>query len=311
MVGTLQTLRVNSTEGRKVYAHHEDLEAHFVSVPPNTPGLERFENGAIKFSFRNLLTLHRPLVIIDEAHNNTSELSVEVLQRVQPACIIEFTATPAANSNILHAVSALELKAEEMIKLPIVLTQHETWQEAVRDSILTRQKLHDLAKLDRDYIHPIVLIQAEEHGHEVTFDIIRQFLIEQEKIEPERIAVATGAQRELDGVNLLDPRNPIEFVITIEALKEGWDCPFAYVFCSVATVHSKKDVEQLLGRVLRMPYARKRHQEELNRAYAHVSASSWPQAVSQLEDRLVSMGFEEQEAEEVHPPANQSLLRDW
>jgi len=305
VVGTLQTLRVNSTEGRKVYAHHEDLEAHFISVPPNTPGLEHFENGTIKFSFRNLLTLHRPLVIIDEAHNNTSELSVEVLQRVQPACIIEFTATPAANSNILHAVSALELKAEEMIKLPIVLTQHETWQEAVRDSILTRQKLNDLAKLDRDFIHPIVLIQAEEHGHEVTFDIIRQFLIDQEKIEPARIAVATGAQRELDGVNLLDPKNSIEFVITVEALKEGWDCPFAYVFCSVATVHSKKDVEQLLGRVLRMPYARKRQQEELNRAYAHVSASSWPQAVSQLEDRLVSMGFEEQEAEEaIRPQAN-------
>lgn len=149
VVGTLQTLRVNSTEGRKVYAHHEDLEAHFVSVPPNTPGLERFENGDIKFSFRNLLALHRPLVIIDEAHN-TSELSVEVLQRVQPACIVEFTATPAASSNILHAVSALELKAEEMIKLPIVLTEHATWQEAVRDSLLTRQKLHDLARLDSD-----------------------------------------------------------------------------------------------------------------------------------------------------------------
>ncbi len=51
-----------------------------------------------------------------------------------------------------------------------------------------------------------------------------------------------------------------------------------------------------------MPYARKRTQEELNRAYAHVSASSWPQAVSQLEDRLVSMGFEEQEAEEAIRP---------
>ncbi len=193
VVGTLQTLRVNSTEGRKVYAHHEDLEAHFVSVPANTPGLERTPNGGIKYSFRNLLTLHRPLVIIDEAHNNTSELSVEVLQRVQPACIIEFTATPAASSNILHAVSALELKAEEMIKLPIVLTEHATWQEAVRDSILTRQKLHDLARLDRDFIHPIVLIQAEDKGHEVTFDVIRQFLIDQEKIQPERIAVATGA----------------------------------------------------------------------------------------------------------------------
>jgi type III restriction enzyme len=302
VIGTMQTLRVNSTEGRKVYAHPEALEPHFASVPANPPGRERFADGQIKYSFRNLLALLRPLVIVDEAHNATSDLSVEVLQRVQPACIIEFTATPAASSNVLHAVSALELKAEEMIKLPIVLTEHATWQEAVRDSILTRQKLHNLARVDGDFIHPIVLIQAEDRGHEVTYEVIRSFLIEQEKIAPERIAVATGQQRELENVNLLDPRNPVEFVITVEALKEGWDCPFAYVFCSVATVHSKKDVEQLLGRVLRMPYARKRVQEELNRAYAHVSATSWPQAVSQLEDRLVSMGFEEQEAEEAIRP---------
>lgn len=120
---------------------------------------------------------------------------------------------------MLHAVSAVELKAEEMIKLPIVLTEPATWQEAVRDSILTRQKLHDLARADRDFIHPIVLIQAEDRGHEVTYEVIRSFLIEQEKIAPERIAVATGQQRELENVNLLDPRNPVEFVINVEALK--------------------------------------------------------------------------------------------
>lgn len=195
-------------------------------------------------------------------------------------------------------MTAAELKKEEMIKLPIILTQHQTWQEAIDDSVLTRQKLHDLARTDKDFIRPIVLIQAEEKGHEVTYDIVREYLINEAHITPERIAVATGNQRELDGVNLLDPANKVEFVITVEALKEGWDCPFAYVFCSVATIHSKKDVEQILGRVLRMPYAKRREQEDLNRAYAHVSSVSWPQAVSQLCDRLVSMGFDEQEAEQ-------------
>lgn len=314
VISTMQTLRVSSKEGRKVYAHHEDMEPHFVNIPANTPGLDRFEDtpqrGQIKFSFCNLLTLHRPLVIIDEAHNANSELSVEVMQRVQPACIIEFTATPADNSNILHAVTAMELKAEEMIKLPIVLTQHKTWEEAIQDSILTRQRLHDIARLERDFIHPIVLIQAEDKGHEITYDVIRQFLIEQQHIDPEKIAIATGTQRELDGINLLNPDNKVEFVITVEALKEGWDCPFAYVFCSVATVHSKKDVEQILGRVLRMPYARKRQHEELNKAYAHVSATSWPQAVNQMADRLVSMGFEEQEAEQVIQPRLPNLSID-
>ena len=122
-------------------------------------------------------------------------------------------------------------------------------------------------------------------------------LVEQEKIPREKIAVVTGDQKELDGINLFAPDCPIDFVITVEALKEGWDCSFAYVFCSVATVNSKKDVEQILGRVLRMPYAKRRTDAELNRAYAHVSRASWPNAVKQLHDRLVDMGFEDNEAD--------------
>jgi len=314
VVGTVQTLRVDKTEGRKVYAHHEALEPHFTGFTGAGDGLERIEEGSdkgrIKFSFRNLLAIHRPLVVVDEAHNATSPLSIEVLQRIRARCIIEFTATPAGNSNILHSVSAAELKAEEMIKLPVVLTEHQTWQEAIAAAVQTREKLFELAKRDRDYIRPIVLFQAEEKGHAVTYDVLLNYLVEQEHIDRDRIAVATGDQRELDRINLLDPKEKIDFVITVEALKEGWDCPFAYVFCSVASIHSKKDVEQILGRVLRMPYARKRVQEELNRAYAHVSSDAWQNAVFQLQDRMVSMGFEEQEAAQYVLPQPQQLPLD-
>lgn len=301
IVGTMQTLRVTNTDGRKVYAHNENLEPHFSAVPTNAEGMERIDDGdnkgQIKFSFRNLLALHRPLVIVDEAHNNTSALSYEVLQRVNAACVVEFTATPADDSNVLHNVSATELKAEDMIKLPIRLTEHKSWEDAVRDSILTRQRLHDVAAKDADYIRPIILFQAEEKGREVTKEILLKHLQEQEGIPREKIAVVTGDQKELDGINLFAPDCPIDFVVTVEALKEGWDCSFAYVFCSVATVNSKKDVEQILGRVLRMPYAKKRKDGELNRAYAHVSRASWPNAVKQLHDRLVDMGFEDSEAD--------------
>ncbi len=300
VVGTMQTFRVNSTEGRNVYAHNENLERHFTGVT-KTEGLEIIEEGEdkdkgnLKFSFRNLLALHRPLVIVDEAHNNTSSLSYEVLQRVNAACVVEFTATPATDSNVLHNVSATELKAAEMIKLPIRLTEHKRWEDAVLDSINTRQWLHDIAKKDTAYIRPIVLLQAEDKGKEITKEVMLQFLLDQ-NIPRNKIAIVTGDQKELDGINLFAPDCPIDFVITVEALKEGWDCSFAYVFCSVATVQSKKDVEQILGRVLRMPYAKRRADENLNRAYAHVSATSWPNAVKQLHDRLVDMGFEDGEA---------------
>jgi len=297
VVGTFATLRVNNPDGRKVYAHNENLEPHFTSVPANAASMDRKEDdGSIKFSFRNVLALHRPLVIVDEAHNNTSSLSVEVLQRVNAACVVEFTATPANDSNILHNVSATELKNEAMIKLPIRLSPHNTWEEAVRDSILNRKRLHDLALNDAAYIRPIVLFQAEEKGKEVTKEVLLHHLAEQERIPREKIAVVTGDQKELDGINLFAPDCPIDYVITVEALKEGWDCSFAYVFCSVASIYSKKDVEQILGRVLRMPYAKRRAEPDLNRAYAHVSKSSWQNAVRQLHDSLVDMGFEEPEA---------------
>ncbi len=306
VIGTIATLRVEETEGRKVYAHNENLAPHFSMIPQNFENLERVEEGAdkgkIKNSFRNLLAVHRPLVIVDEAHNASTSLSFDVLKRIRPACIIEFTATPAVNSNVLHSVSAAELKAEAMIKLPIILTEHQTWQDAVHDSLLTRKKLEGLAKKEKDYIKPIILIQAESRDKEVTFEVIEKYLVEQEHVGREKIAIVTGEKRELEGINLLDSNCPIEIVITVKALAEGWDCPFAYVFCSVATVHSKRDVEQLLGRVLRMPYARKREQEELNKAYAHVSSESWPYAVKQLHDRLVDMGFDQQEANQFIQP---------
>ena len=301
IVSTIATARVDNTELRKVYAHNENMEPFFSGVSDSTPGLERNEKKRgkpIKYSFANLLYLCRPLVIVDEAHNNTSDLSTEVMGRIHPSCVIEFTATPAANSNILCHASAGDLFAAHMIKLPIELTQHATWQEAVHNTVQERQKLAELAPKEKDYIRPITLIQAENIDKEVTWQIVLDYLMKEEGIPREKIAVATGTERELDGINLFSPQCPIEHVITVKALKEGWDCSFAYVFCSVATVHSKTEVEQILGRVLRMPYAELRSQSALNRAYAHVSSTSWPYAVQQMRDRLVDMGFDEIEAED-------------
>lgn len=315
VVSTLANLRVTDTSGRKVYAYHEDFEPHFAKIPKaqlsNTElervteddfkenGLGTKELGNIKYSFANLLALHRPIVIVDEAHNARTALTFDTLKRVHPAVIIELTATPdtraTSGSNVLFHVSASELKAEEMIKLPIVLTEHQNWQDAIQDSVITRNKLEVDAQKESDYIRPIALFQAEAKNGEVTVDVLKKHLVEVLKISEEKIAIATGNQRELDGINLFDPTCKIEYIITIEALKEGWDCSFAYVFCSVKQVSSSKDAEQLLGRVLRMPYAKRRVVEDLNRAYAHLSSSKFGVAAQQLTDKLITMGFEELE----------------
>ncbi|HEX5520534.1 MAG TPA: DEAD/DEAH box helicase family protein, partial [Longimicrobiaceae bacterium] len=303
VVGTIQTLRVTNTEGRKVYAHHEELEPHFSRVPANAPGLEpREDGGGAKFSFANLLHLHRPLMIVDEAHNAVSGLTREMQARVNPCAIIEFTATPRPRSNILHSVTAQELREAEMIKLPIFLYEHDSWQNAVNGAIAARASLAEVAAGDAEYIRPLVLFQAQPKDQEVTAEALRRHLIEVEQIDEAKIAVVTGDQRELDGIDLFDPACGIEYVITVEALKEGWDCSFAYVFCSVARIRSTTDVEQLLGRVLRMPYAQRRRAAELNRAYAFLSEPSFGEAARSLADTLVRMGFEEDEASDAIEP---------
>lgn len=309
VVATIQSFNVTDTAKRNVYSFFEELAPHFDNLLPNLsvdlekvaeadlqsqPFLTAADIGRVKYSVANWLHLHQPLVIVDEAHNNRTDRFFKTLGRLNPSCVVELTATPVAGNNVLYHVSAQELKTEQMIKLPIVLAEHpEGWRECLRDAVLTRDGLELTAQKETDYIRPIVLVQAAPKGNEATVEVVRQHLIDEERIPENQVAVATGSQKELDGINLFDRDCQVRYVITIEALKEGWDCSFAYVLASLQSVNSSKDVEQLLGRVLRMPYAKTRQQEALNRAYAHIVAENFAQAAAALKDRMVqNMGFE-------------------
>ena len=177
-------------------------------------------------------------------------------------------------------------------------------------AIAARASLAETAQDDPGYIRPIVLFQAQPKNQEVTVAALKQHLMDVEQIPANRIAVATGDQRELDGIDLFDPGCPIDYVITVEALKEGWDCSFAYVFCSVSRIRSATDVEQLLGRVLRMPYAQRRPNADLNKAYSFLSEPSFGEAARALVDKLVAMGFEEDEARDNIEPLQGTFEMD-
>ena len=94
-----------------------------------------------------------------------------------------------------------------------------------------------------------MLIQAQPQNKNkptLTVEVVKEALMNDHQIPEEQIAIATGQTRELDDVDLFG-RNPIRFIITVQALKEGWDCSFAYVLCSLAEQHSARSVEQILG----------------------------------------------------------------
>ena len=318
VVATIQTFRVEKRSDRRVYSFSEAFEPHFRALSAGmTPararelGLAVVEQadldeekqsfltasdiGRVKSSAANLLALMRPIVIVDEAHNAKTPKSLDMLRAICPAAVLDLTATPVPKkTNVLYSVSARELEAEQMIKLPILLAEHtpDHWSDAVRDAVLRRHALEAEAANELDYVRPIVLFQAQDVGGDVPPDALKAHLINVEKIPEYEIAIATGTQRDLDGINLLDPTCQIRYVITVQALREGWDCPFAYVLCSLQNLRSNTAVEQLLGRVLRMPYATRRKSRALNRAYAQVIAKSFTDAAGALVDKMVEgMGF--------------------
>lgn len=322
VVATIQSFRVEDTDQRNVYSFSEKFEPHFKGMTPARlqvlsalpdavvthedvtsakAGREMLAGfvGQARWSLANWLALHQPYVIVDEAHNTKTERSFEALKRLNPSLILELTATPVPKrTNVLFHVSAQQLQAEDMIKMPIALIEHTRgWQAAVFDAVQNQRLLEAEAQQEEaatgDYIRPIVLLQAQNSTEPVNADALRQHLVEQLHIPEDHIKVATGTQRELDGLDLSARDCPVRYVITVQALREGWDCPFAYILCSVQSIRSAAAIEQLLGRVLRMPYAKKRSRAALNKAYAHVTESETGLAANALADRLIDgMGFD-------------------
>ena len=302
IVATMQALRQTGTERLQVYAHNENLEGHFqTALARSATGLQPIDDAhpSPRFSFMNVLKMHRPIVLVDEAQNFATGLSEEIQRRIGPAVVVEFTATPPKGSNVLYRATAAELKTDEMIKLPVVLTEHVgDWRDAVCQAVARRKKLAEVARTETGLrpVRPMLLIQAENKGREADWPAVKAYLMETEGLEEREIAVQTQDRKELDGVDLFLADCPVTTVLTVQALREGWDCSFAYVLCSVAHVGNEAAVEQWLGRVLRMPYAKKRRHEDLNRAYAHVVSARFGETARQLQDALVGMGFEPGEA---------------
>lgn len=323
IVSTIQSVRIEETDGRKVYEDSGQLMDHFSGLDDaQVARLDKVEGTDRPIaSLANLLRLHRPMVIVDEAHNARTPLSFDTLARLDPSLILELTATPQTKhnpsndeyaSNILYSVSAAELKAEQMIKLPIRLTTDSDWRKTIGGALDCQAALEEAARAEenetKEYIRPLILFQAQSASKDdktrLTWEVIEQHLLEDKSIPKSQIAVHTGPRKDLDDIaDITDPACPVRYIITVQKLKEGWDCPFAYVLCSVAEQVSQTAIEQILGRVLRMPKARRKQRDALNRAYAYVASKSFDDTAQRLKDGLVEgAGFNKLEADQIIAP---------
>lgn len=238
-----------------------------------------------------------PVTIVDESHNAGSDLSVEMLNRLNPSFVLDLTATPRNNSNILSYVDARELKKEHMVKLPVVVYNRTSRQSVIQDAIQLRGSIEQQAKAQEaaggEYIRPIVLFQAQPNlkGKETdTYQKIKQTLIDI-GIPEEEIAIKTSEVDDISNVDLMSKECKIRYIITVNALKEGWDCPFAYILASLANKTSAVDVEQIVGRILRQPYAKTHSASLLNTSYVLTCSNDFRNTLENIVSGLNKAGF--------------------
>lgn len=292
MVLSYDSFRSRTKDGRKAYQANGNLASFATAFGAPEQPIENADETAL-FQVINQLN---PVVIVDESHHATSTLSQEMLTNFNPAFILDLTATPKRQANVISYVDALSLKNESMVKLPVIAYNRSSQKDVVTDAIDLRRSLEVAATQQYEnggaYIRPIVLFQAQPKTSEdaTSFERLRDKLVKA-GIPAEQIAIKTADVNELKGVDLLSEECPIRFIITVNALKEGWDCPFAYILASLANKTSQVDVEQILGRVLRQPHAKKQPNTLLNMSYVLTSSNDFGATLKQIVAGLNSAGF--------------------
>jgi type III restriction enzyme len=294
MVFSFDSLRAKNKEDRKVFQENGNLQSFESLLPPDSD----ITLGAI-------INYLNPLVVVDESHNAESDLSVDMLKEVNPCFILDLTATPRKNSNIISFIDAMELKKENMVKLPVIVYNHQDKTEVINSSLQLQKRL-ELNAIEEErkggrYIRPIVLFQAQPKNgknflnadeEKSNVEKLKDKLIEL-KIPEEQVKIKTANINELKGIDLLSKNCPVRFIITINALKEGWDCPFAYILASLADKNSAVDVEQILGRILRQPYVMKHNIPFLNFSYVLTASSKFFDTLDNIVKGLNKAGFSE------------------
>ena len=305
-----ETLRIFKDRGgfEAFFPREDDYTAH-MQLLKDVPNLDTFGQNTglasltVKSSLGNTLRLIKPVIVLDEGHKAYGELAQNTLLGFNPAFILELSATPTPQSNKLVNISGQDLLREEMIKLDVnVYNRASTdWKDTMLASHQHRIKLEELAiehELNErgPYIRPICLIQVERTGEKqrearfIHAEEVREFLIRKCSVPREQIAVKSSEKDEIEQIDLLSRDCAIRYIITKQALQEGWDCPFAYILTVLTNPkQASTSITQLVGRVLRQPYAKKTGRIELDECYVYCFRDTAGDLI-----RAVSAGLEEE-----------------
>ena len=255
-----------------------------------------FNRGDVKFnfykyqetlgmSFADVLANFDDLVIcMDEAHRYYAPASMKAISYLKPILGLEFTATPKnSNKNIIYSYG-LEKGAGKYLKIPVVMGRTNT--AGYSDDDIEEMKIHDGMTLHEkrkqairqycsdnnlSYVKPIVLIACKDTNHAkkiralIDSDEFEKGIYKNKVIEIH--SNMTGEESDENIAKLIsieNASNPIEIVLHVYKLKEGWDVNNLFTIIPLNAAKSDILAMQTIGRGLRLPFGAITGNEEID-----------------------------------------------
>lgn len=236
-------------------------------------------------SFADVLAQFDDLVIcMDEAHRYYAPASMKAINYLKPVFGLEFTATPKTTSNVIYAYDLARGAVEGYLKIPVVMgrsnmagyNQDDIEEMKIRDGLTLHE--HRKAVLreycsenDLDYVKPIVLVACKDTDHAKKIRaLIDSDDFQGGKYKGKVIEIhskQTGEESE-ENIRLLlsieSASNPVEIVLHVYKLKEGWDVNNLFTIIPLNAAKSDILAMQTIGRGLRLPFGEQTGNEDLD-----------------------------------------------
>ena len=236
-------------------------------------------------SFADVLAQFDDLVIcMDEAHRYYAPASMKAINYLKPVLGLEFTATPKTTSNVIYAYDLARGAVEGYLKIPVVMgrsnmagyNQDDIEEMKIRDGLTLHE--HRKAVLreycsdnDLGYVKPIVLIACKDTDHAKKIRALidsDDFQKGKYKGKVVEIHSKQSGEESEENIRLLlsieSASNPIEIVLHVYKLKEGWDVNNLFTIIPLNAAKSDILAMQTIGRGLRLPFGEQTGNEDLD-----------------------------------------------
>ena len=236
-------------------------------------------------SFADVLAQFDDLVIcMDEAHHYYAPASMKAINYLKPILGLEFTATPKSPSNVIYSYDVARGAAEGYLKIPVVMgrsniagySQDDIEEMKIRDGLTLHEHRKTVlreycANNELDYVKPIVLIACKDTNHAKKIRALidsDDFMNGKYKGKVIEIHSKQTGEESEDNVRLLlsieSAKNPIEIVLHVYKLKEGWDVNNLFTIIPLNAAKSDILAMQTIGRGLRLPFGEQTGNEDLD-----------------------------------------------